>query len=147
MAAGTKDTSFTAETRALGTTAMLKDLLGTAIITMLILTPIVSFKTIMAQGTLLLDTRWKLALTLTALVVGARLLLHLFVWKPRPTAAATTSAAPAPTPAWRQSLNHNFTRGLFAFALMLPFILMLIGGKNGIFPGWDKRGIDFFITT
>jgi branched-chain amino acid transport system permease protein len=146
MAAGPKDTSFTAETRALGTTAMLKDLLGTAIITMLILTPIVSFKTIMAQGTLLLDTRWKLALTLTALVVGARLLLHLFVWKPRPTAAAATSAAPAPTPAWRQSLNHNLTRGLFAFALMLPFILMMIGGKNGMFPGWDKRGIDFFIT-
>ncbi|MBG1231943.1 high-affinity branched-chain amino acid ABC transporter permease LivM [Aestuariivirga litoralis] len=35
---------------------------------------------------------------------------------------------------------------LLILALALPFILLLIGNKSGLFPGWDKRGIDFAIT-
>jgi branched-chain amino acid transport system permease protein len=146
MAATPKDTSFTAEARPFDTVAMVKDLAGTALITMLILTPIVSYKTVMNQGTLLLNTRWQLSLTLTALVVLVRLAMHLFVWRPKPAPTKAKAVTPAAVPAWRSGIDTYFTRGLFAVALILPFFLMWAGNKNGWWPGWDKRGIDFFIT-
>ena len=74
--------------------AIIKDLIGTAVITFLILTPIVSFRTILDQGNLSLTTRWPLALGLTLLVVAGRLLLHLFLWK-REGAPATPSILPS----------------------------------------------------
>ncbi len=140
MVAASKDTSFKAETAQMDTLALAKDLLGTAVLTLLLLTPIVSYKTIMNQGTLVLDTRWGLVLSLTAIVLIVRLLLHLLVWGPNPrlsnqpvkTAFAILRDALAP-------FFKFFNFGLFAIALVVPFIFYLI-------PGWDKRGIDFAIT-
>ena len=140
MAAAPKDTSFKAETSDMDAMALAKDLLGTAVLTLLLLTPIVSYKTIMNQGALVLDTRWGLVLSLTAIVLVVRLLLHLFVWRPKPrfstqpvkTAFAILRDALAPC-------FKFFNIGLFAIALLVPFIFYLI-------PGWDKRGIDFAIT-
>lgn len=140
MAAAPKDTSFKAETSDKDAMALAKDLLGTAVLTLLLLTPIVSYKTIMNQGALVLDTRWGLVLSLTAIVLVVRLLLHLFVWRPKPrfstqpvkTAFAILRDALAPC-------FKFFNIGLFAIALLVPFIFYLI-------PGWDKRGIDFAIT-
>ena len=140
MVAAPKDTSFKAETSDMDAMALAKDLLGTAVLTLLLLTPIVSYKTIMNQGALVLDTRWGLVLSLTAIVMVVRLLLHLFVWRPKPrfstqpvkTAFAILRDALAPC-------FKFFNIGLFAIALLVPFIFYLI-------PGWDKRGIDFAIT-
>ncbi len=140
MVAAPKDTSFKAETSDMDAMALAKDLLGTAVLTLLLLTPIVSYKTIMNQGALVLDTRWGLVLSLTAIVLVVRLLLHLFVWRPKPrfstqpvkTAFAILRDALAPC-------FKFFNIGLFAIALLVPFIFYLI-------PGWDKRGIDFAIT-
>ncbi len=140
MVAAPKDTSFKAETSDKDAMALAKDLLGTAVLTLLLLTPIVSYKTIMNQGALVLDTRWGLVLSLTAIVLVVRLLLHLFVWRPKPrfstqpvkTAFAILRDALAPC-------FKFFNIGLFAIALLVPFIFYLI-------PGWDKRGIDFAIT-
>jgi branched-chain amino acid transport system permease protein len=140
MATAPKDTSFTAETRELDTTALVRDLVGTAVITLLLLIPIVSYKTIMNQGTLQLDTRWGLVLALTAITVAGRFLLHLFVWRPKhaPKGDAPVAVAKPESPAWRK-FKKNFNIYLFVLALSLPFILNYI-------PGWDKRGIDFAIT-
>jgi branched-chain amino acid transport system permease protein len=139
MVAAPKDTGSTAETQALAPPALVRDLLGTAIITLLLLTPIVSYKSIMNQGTLQLDTRWLLVFALTAITVAGRLLLHLFVWRPRSAAGAKVVKPPrADSPAWSK-FKANFNIYLFVLALALPFILNYI-------PGWDKRGIDFAIT-
>lgn len=136
MAAAPKDTSFTAQTDALDAKGLVKDLIITAIITFLLLTPIVSYKTIMNQGTLLLDTRWRLVVMLTVLVVAGRLLLHLFVWQPQPFAGRSSKAKTATS---GEGLGRYLNVGLLLFAFALPFILNYI-------PGWDKRGIDFAIT-
>ncbi len=140
MVAASKDTSFKAETASMDAMALFKDLCWTAVLTLLLLTPIVSYKTIMNQGTLVLDTRWTLVVVLTLIVVVGRLLLHLFVWAPKPqTAAKATTSVPAVArDSWAPFRKH-FNLGLFALALLVPLIFYLI-------PGWDKRGIDFAIT-
>ena len=140
MAATPKDTSFTAETSRMDATAIFKDLLGTTVITLLLLTPIVSYKTIMNQGALVLDTRWLLVLALTAIVVAGRLLLHVFVWAPRPHTASTGNKTSAVSGVDNlAAVRKYFNTGLFVLALLVPLIFWLI-------PGWDKRGIDFAIT-
>ena len=140
MVAAPKDTSFKAETSDMDAMALAKDLLGTAVLTLLLLTPIVSYKTIMNQGALVLDTRWGLVLSLTAIVLVVRLLLHLFVWRPKPR--FSTQPVKTAFAIFRDALApcfKFFNIGLFAIALLVPFIFYLI-------PGWDKRGIDFAIT-
>ncbi|NMD06663.1 MAG: hypothetical protein GYA66_01655, partial [Phyllobacteriaceae bacterium] len=84
MAAPAKDTSFKAESRSLSGAELAKDLIGTGIITFLLLTPIVFYKTIMTQGTLTLEKRAFGVFVLTAMAVVGRLLLHLFVWQRAP---------------------------------------------------------------
>jgi branched-chain amino acid transport system permease protein len=145
MAAGAKDTAFHAETESLGVAAILKDLAGTALITFLILTPIVSFRTIMNQGTLVLGTRWGLALTMTATVVIVRALMHLFVWQKKPSAGATPAVATATRQGfaqgvdWRQPVEKYGKVVLLLVALLIPFIFMYI------FPSWDRRGLGLAI--
>ena len=134
MVAAPKDTSFSAETNALSIGDIAKDLLGSALITLLILTPIVSYKTIMNQGALVLDTRWTLVVVLIALVVATRLLLHLFVWNRAPAAGTKTIALTG----WRENVGAHLPIIMLVLALILPWVLKLI-------PGWDKRGIDLAI--
>ncbi len=136
MAAGPKETAFKAESQAMDAAAILKDLLITAAITFLLLTPIVSYKTIMNQGALVLDTRWLTSLTLTGIVVLGRLLLHLFVWN-RPESSAVR--LPSIGSAFSGGVTKNINVILLVVAVVLPFALNFI-------PGWDKRGIDLAIT-
>ena len=136
MVAAPKDTAFRAQTKAMDTAAIVKDLIGTALITFLLLTPIVTYKTIMNQGALVLDTRWLVSLALTGIVVVGRLLLHLFVWN---RGESTAARLPAKSSAFSRGMAKNINVILLVFAIALPFILNFI-------PGWDKRGIDFAIT-
>jgi branched-chain amino acid transport system permease protein len=140
MSGPAKDTSFKAESSALDAAGLAKDLFYTALITLGLLIPIVSYKTIMNQGSLILGTRWGLVLALTAVTVIGRLLLHLFVWAPKPeTGAPSKTSAAAAAGSARDNAGKYFNYGLLAFALLVPLIFWLI-------PGWDKRGIDFAIT-
>jgi branched-chain amino acid transport system permease protein len=135
MAAAPKDTAFKAQSVAMDTSAIVRDLLGTAALTFLILTPIVSYKTVMNQGALLLDTRWGTSLMLTGLVVLGRLLLHVFVWN----RGDKKIALPSFGAGWSEGVGRNINVILLVIGLSLPVIFNFI-------PGWDKRGIDFAIT-
>ncbi len=137
MSGPVKDTTVASEQGALSWLDIAKDLIGTAIITALILTPIVTFKTTMNQGVLFIENRWVQSLLLTAAVVIGRLLLHVFVWhKPPSTAAAKPVSNKAPL---SESLAKYVAPAMLAIAIVLPFLLHQV-------PSWDKRGIDFMIT-
>jgi branched-chain amino acid transport system permease protein len=112
--------------------AIIKDLVGTAVITFLILTPIVSFRTILDQGILTYTTRWPLALGLTLLVVVGRMLLHLFLWK-REGSPATPSILPGFFPDL-SSIGKYVGPALLVIAIILPLV-----------SGGDKRSIDLAI--
>ena len=112
--------------------AIVKDLIGTAVITFLILTPIVSFRTILDQGVLTYTTRWPLALGLTLLVVGGRLLLHLFFWQ-REGAPSRPSILPSFLSEF-SSIGKYVGPALLVMAVLLPII-----------SGGDKRTIDLAI--
>lgn len=137
MTATAKETTYKAESRSLSAAEIAKDLAGAGIITFLLLTPIVFYKTIMNQGTLLLDTRLTLVLGLTAAVVVGRLLLHLFVWQRAPRAGAAKAVAPAATD-WRDTAVKWIVPVLLLIAVLLPWVVQLI-------PGWERRGLGIAI--
>lgn len=112
--------------------AIIKDLIGTAVITFLILTPIVSFRTILDQGVLSLTTRWQLSLGLTLLVVVGRMLLHLFLWK-RQGAPSAPSILPSFVSGF-SSIGKYVGPALLVIAIILPIV-----------SGGDKRTIDLAI--
>jgi branched-chain amino acid transport system permease protein len=135
MVAAPKDTSFATENRSLDGKALVKDLAGTAILTLLMLVPIVSYKTIMNQGTLLIGSRWALAFGMTAVVVIGRLLLHLFVWQRAPKAGRTGFAVSS---AWQDKIGRWVGPGMLLLAVALPWIVQFI-------PGWERRGLGIAI--
>jgi branched-chain amino acid transport system permease protein len=136
MATAPKPASVETNTSAYDSANIIKDLVGTAVITFLILTPIVSFRTILDQGALSLTTRWPYALGLTAVVVVGRLLLHLFVWNRAETTKAVKAAGfPSLFPA---NIGKYIAPIMLVIALILPFIAHL-------FPTSDKRIIDLSI--
>ena len=112
--------------------AIVRDLIGTAIVSFLILTPIVTFKSVITQYALVLHARWWLVGVLMAIVLAARLFMHLFIWS---RADGTTVKAKSP-PA--QSIADRFGKyvapALLAFAILLPIV-----------SGGDKRTIDLAI--
>jgi branched-chain amino acid transport system permease protein len=112
--------------------AIIKDLIGTAVITFLILTPIVSYRTILDQGNLSLTTRWPLALGLTLLVMLGRLLLHVFLWK-REGAPSAPRILPGFLPDL-SSIGKYVGPALLVIAILLPLV-----------SGGDKRSIDLAI--
>jgi branched-chain amino acid transport system permease protein len=120
------------------TKQILFDVIATAVICMVILTPIVSLKTTMGQGSLIVESRWMLALALTGIVVLGRLLLYLFLWnKPAAPPVAKAQAAPA-VAASSFNVSRYVGIGMLVIALILPFVAHL-------FPTYDKRIIDLSI--
>ena len=85
MSVAPKNNTVAQDSKPLDAMGIAKDLFGTAVITGLILTPVVAIKTTMNQGVLIYNERWVLAASLLAVVVVARLLLHLLVWSDTPT--------------------------------------------------------------
>jgi branched-chain amino acid transport system permease protein len=76
--------------------------------------------------------------------------MHVFVWNPAAARAFDTTAPTKPVaakgPSLGERLGPKVGQILLLVAIILPFFLMFAGGKDGIIPGWDKRGIDFCIT-
>jgi branched-chain amino acid transport system permease protein len=129
-------TENTTTTRPYDWAAIIKDVVGSGIITFLILTPIVAFKTTLDQGSLTYSSRWPLVLGLATIVVVGRLLFHLFVWN-RIESSKPAKAAPA-TPGILSTIGKYIGPIMLVIALLLPLI-------SHFFPTSDKRVIDLAI--
>jgi branched-chain amino acid transport system permease protein len=125
-----------ATTRPYDWAAIIKDVVGSGIITFLILTPIVAFKTTLDQGSLTYSSRWPLVLALAAIVVAGRLLFHLFVWN-RIETSKSAKATPA-IPGVLSTVGKYIGPIMLVVALILPLI-------SHFFPTSDKRVIDLAI--
>ena len=116
--------------------AIIKDVVGSGIITFLILTPIVAFKTTLDQGSLTYSTRWPLVLLLATVVVAGRLLFHLLVWNRIETSKPAKVASTTPT--ITSQIGKYIGPIMLVIALALPFVAHM-------FPTSDKRIIDLAI--
>jgi branched-chain amino acid transport system permease protein len=144
MAIAAKDTSVSSEANKLSVFGLAKDLIGTAVLVLLILTPIVTYKTTMNQGVLFISSRWGLALALTAAVVLVRAALHLFAWNKSPAKAPAvvttlpTQVIVSPIRSFADVVGPHVATGLLLFALALPALAFLS-------PWGEKRTIDLAI--
>jgi branched-chain amino acid transport system permease protein len=102
--------------------AILKDLAGTAFVSLLLMVPIVAYKSVITQYALVLEARWETVAAILIIILAARLLMHLFVWTraPAPTVVSRTDAQP------RASLSDRIGPWVFpamvAFAVLFPII-------------------------
>ncbi len=125
------DTTNAAAPRGYDVAAIVKDLIGTAFVSLLLMVPIVAYKSIITQYSLVLEARWDWVAIFMAVILGARLLMHLFVWNRAPSAIqAARSAAPAKA-SFTDRVGPWVFPALVAFAVLLPFI-----------SGFDRRTID-----
>jgi branched-chain amino acid transport system permease protein len=139
MAPTPKDTSSAQPGERPGSSALLKDLITTAIITFLILTPIVAMKTTMMQGVLTISYRFMMVAALTAVVVGVRLFLHLFVWnRPETIGRSKPAATIGKSSNFTDSIGKYIAPGLLIFALVFPLI-------TAFHFSWDKRVMDLAV--
>jgi branched-chain amino acid transport system permease protein len=123
-------------TKAYDWPAIAKDVIGSGIITFLILTPIVAFQTKLDQGALSFSTRWPLVAALAGIVIVGRLLCHLFLWSRVETASPVRAAVTTPTVA--STIGKYIGPIMLVVALLLPFVAHM-------FPSSDKRIIDLAI--
>ena len=104
-------------------TAITKDLIGTAVVSLLIMVPMVAYKSVITQYSLVLVSRWDTVFIILALILAVRLAMHLFVWNRAPSPVAA-SAKPAARP--KATLSERIGPWVFpvlvAFAVALPFI-------------------------
>lgn len=80
MSGPVKPASVADEKQKFSASGIIKDLIGTALITALILTPIVLIRTKLDQGSLTWSLRVNLTLVLLSAVVAYRGFMHIFVW-------------------------------------------------------------------
>lgn len=115
---------------------ILKDLLGTAIVTLLILVPIVAYKSVITQYALVLQPRWGTVAVIVGVILAIRLFLHLFVWTraPAPTAPGRTAGPQAAKASLSDRIGPWVFPALVTFAILLPII-----------SGGDRRTIDLSI--
>ncbi len=137
MSVAPKSNSTAEESKKLSPQALAKDLVGTAILTFLILTPIVALRTQIGQGIISIVEKWGMVFSLTAIVVGVRLALHLLVWNREPS-AAVKSVAGARGPSLSDRLGPYVAPALLVFAILFPFFTFF-------HPIWDKRVMDLAV--
>ena len=117
----------------------LKDALASAVITFLLLTPLVGMRaTETSGGPLILTYRFGLVAIFAALVAGGRLLLLLTLWRPG------RQRRSAPSPAMTSFLDQAGTVAKPAFfALLLVYPLLAVLGSGGLAPSryWIDLGI------
>ena len=115
--------------------AIIKDLIGTTIVSLLLMVPIVAYKSVITQYSLVLVSRWDTVFIILGLLLAVRLFMHLFVWSREPAAVAASAKPAAPAKA---SLSERIGPWVFpvlvAFAFALPFLF-----------GFERRPIDLGI--
>ena len=115
--------------------AAIKEAAIAAVVTLALAGPLIGLKTEPAIGTLALEQRWLPVAVAVAIVFVGRLLLRLFVWRPR---------MPGPAAAWRSRLTVTLppvtgrlaVGALFLVGLFLPFLVL------GLFPAHSRQYID-----
>ncbi|UVF21196.1 high-affinity branched-chain amino acid ABC transporter permease LivM [Microvirga terrae] len=134
-----------AVTRTFDLGAALKDSLRTALITLGLSIPILSYKTDQSGADLFLTPRWGLVATICVIVFGLRLLLHAFTAS-RAYRQATPSShqATEPVHAEPSAYQHvsKFAIPLFlGIAVAFPLIIYLIQGGLNESRYWVDLGI------
>ncbi|TKT75474.1 high-affinity branched-chain amino acid ABC transporter permease LivM [Aquamicrobium sp. LC103] len=119
--------------------ASLKDALLAALLAGALGLFFLGIRTDIAPGGLAVRTRWGLLLTAMAIVFAGRLLLNLFVFKTKRPVTRAISGSMAGTGSALPTLGWWMGRGLFGFALVLPFFFMTF------FPGQQRQYIDLAI--
>jgi branched-chain amino acid transport system permease protein len=114
------------KTRQIDFAAMGRDLLGTAIVALLILVPIISHKSVITQYSLVLQTRWPVVISIVAILLLARLATHLFVWNRPPKPVAAAKAGPAKV-SWTDKVAPYVLPVMVVLAILLP---VLAGGER-----------------
>ena len=137
MSVAPKNNSSAEETKKLTLEGLAKDLVGTAILTFLILTPIVALRTQIGQGVITIVQKWGMVLALTAIVVGVRLALHLFVWNRTPSASSKAASA-VRSISLSDQIGPYVAPALLVFALAFPLFTFF-------HPIWDKRVMDLAV--
>ncbi len=118
--------------------AALKDAAITALVLVAILGPFIGLVTVQnMEHKLILETRWPLLAALVGVIVGARLLLTLFVWN-RPKKASKPMVVPQAITSGAGPLFIGF---LFAF----PVIVYFVAGGGNIAKYVDNYGIQILI--
>ena len=151
MSAPVKSSSAGAEAKVLSAAEILVDLSFTAIVTALILTPIVLIRTQLDQGSLTWHTRIPLTLFLLAAVVIYRLAMHLLVWNPKASALLSVSATQdipvaKAGPSLAERIGPHVAPALLAFALLMPVAIHLLALFHIEIPIFgEKRIIDLAI--
>ncbi len=138
MSVAPKSNSNAEESKKLSPTALAKDLIGTAILTFLILTPIVALRTQIGQGIISIVEKWGMVFALTAIVVGVRLALHLFVWNRTPSTNVKVAAMARGGPSLSDRIGPYVAPALLIFAFAFPFFTYF-------HPIWDKRVMDLAV--
>ena len=98
-----------------------------------------ALRTDIQQGGLEVTTRWGLYFTAIAIVFFGRLALNLFVFGPDKPVTNAISKAFSSSDARFAGLGTWLGRGLFGFALILPFFFTVV------FPNQDRQYIDLAI--
>ena len=143
MSAPVKSSSGGSDAQVLDATAIAKDLIGTFVITALILVPVVAIRTQLDQGVLTWHSRFTLAAILAVIVVGVRWAMHVFVWNRRAANAlkpAVVGAVKVKGPSLGDKIGPYVSRGLLIFGLLLPVFAYF-----NITPWGDKRTLDLAI--
>jgi branched-chain amino acid transport system permease protein len=118
--------------------AALKDAAITALVLVAILGPFIGLVTVQnMEHKLILETRWPLLAALVGVIVGARLLLTLFVWN-RPKKTSKPIVVP---PVIAANAGPVFIGFLFAF----PAIVYYVAGGGNIAKYVDNYGIQILI--
>jgi branched-chain amino acid transport system permease protein len=134
-----------AVTRSFDLGAAFKDAFKTALITLCLSIPILSFRTEQSGADLFLSSRWGLVAIVCAIVFGLRLLLHAFTAS-RAYAKATPTARQATEPvhAMPSAFQHvsRFAIPFFlGVAIAFPFLIYLIQGGLNESRYWVDLGI------
>ena len=118
--------------------AALKDAAITALVLVAILGPFIGLVTVQnMEHKLILETRWPLLAALVGVIVGARLLLTLFVWN-RPKKASKPMVVP-------QSIASGAGPLFIGFLFAFPVIVYVVAGGGNIAKYVDNYGIQILI--
>ena len=118
--------------------ASLKDAFLAALLTGVLGFFFLGLKTDIAPGGLVLNTRWGLYITAIAIVFFGRVALNVFVFRTdKPVTSGLSGQILSPSTG--EAISWWLKRGLFAFAVILPFFFYFL------FPGRDRQFIDLAI--
>jgi branched-chain amino acid transport system permease protein len=117
----------------------------TGLITLLLLLPLVGFKTVQnIRNQLILETRWTLLFSMVAIIAFLRFAYEVIIapWLARRAAKPHDDALRSP---WRAKLSRWATPFALGFVLVYPMLALAIAGPQGATKWIDNFGIQILI--